>query len=503
MNAPLPVLRGFHPDPSICRVGEDFYLVTSTFEFFPGVPVYHSKNLVNWTPVAHCLATKELLDLDGCAPSQGIYAPTLRYHKGRFYMTTTDVSGVGNFIVYTDDIRGAWKGPFPVDQGGIDPSLLFDDDGTVYFASAASMDDKSQIFLCEVDPDTGERLSESVWICAGTGGRCAEAPHLYKKDGWYYLLLAEGGTEYGHMVTVFRAGSPYGPYEGCPNNPVLTHKDIWNHPVQAVGHADLVEDQNGRWWCVCLGVRPLSGQLHNLGRETFLAPCRWENGWPVLGDAGTLPEPASFAQMLPAPYGEYRSGFTDDFSCQTLPLAYAGIRYIDEKKIRRNAQAHVMTLSGDGTALSTPNAAPMFLGIRQAAFACAMEAELTLGSDGKAGIAAYYGDSYYYAVFLENTDGKTVVGIEKAVHDIRVRQVFEIAEKGPVQLSIHTGKDMYAFFVRMNGEQHLLGEGAAAGLCTEGTRAKTFTGTFLGMFCERGEATFSAFSVKEEEEDDR
>ena len=162
-----------------------------------------------------------------------------------------------------------------------------------------------------------------------------------------------------------------------------------------------------------------------------------------------------------------------------------------------------MTLSSDGTALSTPNAAPMFLGIRQAAFACTMEAELTLGSGGKAGIAAYYGDSYYYAVFLENTDGKTVVGIEKAVHDIRVRQVFEIAEKGPVQLSIHTGKDMYAFFVRMNGEQHLLGEGAAAGLCTEGTRVKTFTGTFLGMFCERGEATFSAFSVKEEEEDDR
>ena len=174
-----PIISGYNPDPSICRVGEDYYIVNSSFEFYPGVPVYHSRNLVNWELEGYCLTEESQLDLHGCRPSGGIYAPTIRYHQGTFFMTTTNTSGKGNFIVHTTDMKKGWSKPAWVDQGGIDPSLLFDDDGTVYFAST-SMDSegKTGIFLCQVNPFTGERLTESVVISRGCGGRYAEGPHL-------------------------------------------------------------------------------------------------------------------------------------------------------------------------------------------------------------------------------------------------------------------------------------------------------------------------------------
>ena len=178
-----PIISGYNPDPSICRVGDDFYLVNSTFEFYPGVPVYHSKNLVNWELINYCLRDKEQLYLDGVRPSGGIYAPMLCYHNGEFFMTTTNVSHKGHLIVHTSDIYGKWSKPVWIDQGGIDPTLLFDGED-VYFASTSrDKDDRDGIFMCKINPYTGEKLSESVCISHGCGGICPEGPHIYKLNG--------------------------------------------------------------------------------------------------------------------------------------------------------------------------------------------------------------------------------------------------------------------------------------------------------------------------------
>ncbi|HZK62351.1 MAG TPA: glycoside hydrolase family 43 protein, partial [Anaerovoracaceae bacterium] len=217
-----PVIPGFHPDPSVCRVGNDYYLVTSTFEYFPGVPVFHSKDLVNWEQIGHCLTRESQLPLNKCRASGGIYAPTIRYHDGLFYMVVTNVSGGGNFYVTAKDPAGEWSKPFWVNQGGIDPTIFWDEDGKSYFMSNGHQSTEG-IVISEIDLKTGKRTTEPIAVWNGTGGRYPEAPHIYKKDGYYFLLIAEGGTEYGHKVTIARSKNIYGPYESAPGNPILTH----------------------------------------------------------------------------------------------------------------------------------------------------------------------------------------------------------------------------------------------------------------------------------------
>jgi len=270
-----PVLAGFHPDPSVCRVGSDYYLVVSSFEFFPGLPVFHSTNLTDWEPVSFAWHRESQFDMAAAGASRGLFAPTIRFHSGEFFITVTDVSGTGNCIIRSGTPYGPWSDPVPVAQGGIDPSLFFDDDGTAYFCTNADVGGIQGIALSVVNPVTGKLRSPVRHICPGSGGRWPEAPHLYKFDGLYYLMLAEGGTEYGHMETLFRSASPWGPYVPCPHNPILSHRNALANPVQCTGHADLVEDGKGNYWAVFLGVRPLPGLLlHNLGRETFLAPVK-------------------------------------------------------------------------------------------------------------------------------------------------------------------------------------------------------------------------------------
>ncbi|UUZ93492.1 glycoside hydrolase family 43 protein [Paenibacillus sp. P25] len=279
-----PVIPGFYPDPSICRVEDDYYLVTSSFEYFPGVPIFHSKDLVNWRQIGHCLTTERQPPLTGAWSSGGIFAPTIRYHDGWFYMVTTNLNGVGNFYVRDQDPACPWSDPYPVAQDGIDPSLLFDDDGRVYFQSSRSGDQGDGIYQCEIEIATGRQLTDSRLIWKGTGGAYPEAPHLYKINGLYYLMIAEGGTEFGHMATIARSKEPYGPFEPYPYNPILSHRSL-RSAIHATGHADLVQTRDGGWWAVCLGIRPPSYPMrHHLGRETFLAPVTWtDDGWPIIG----------------------------------------------------------------------------------------------------------------------------------------------------------------------------------------------------------------------------
>ncbi|MEV6712870.1 family 43 glycosylhydrolase [Lentzea sp. NPDC051208] len=298
-----PVLPGFFPDPSICRAGEDFYLVNSSFEYLPGVPVHHSRDLLRWEHIGNVLDRDDQLTLPSGKGGSGIYAPTIRHHGGFFWMVTTNISqfGKGHLIVHADDPAGPWSTPVHTDGAvGIDPDLAWDLDGTCYL-TWKSMWPVPGIVQAAIDPVTGTLLSEPRALWAGTGLAHPEGPHLHHREGWWYLVVAEGGTERGHAVSVARSRSISGPFETHPANPVLTHRST-DHPVQNTGHADLVELPSGEWAAVHLGVRPrgFSPMFHVNGRETFLVGVDWEDGWPVFAeDRYTAPEPDT--------------GFEDDF----------------------------------------------------------------------------------------------------------------------------------------------------------------------------------------------
>ncbi|MGH8891629.1 MAG: glycoside hydrolase family 43 protein [Acidothermaceae bacterium] len=284
-----PILPGSYPDPSICRVDNDYYLVTSTFEYFPALPVHHSRDLVNWRPIGHVIDRPDQLDLDHIKPSDGLYAPTIRYAAGLFYVVCTLVRGhsdSGNFVITAQDPAGPWSDPVWLrDAEGFDPSLLFDDDGGAWFCATKQEDSDGHtvVWVQEFDPDALKLMGErhEIWHGALRDARWSEAPHIYNVDGSYYLLTAEGGTSQEHAVMVARSDHPTGPYTGCPRNPVFTARHLaGDSPVVATGHADLVSTPDGEWWSVLLGVR--DDEKGCLGRETFLTPLRWhDDGWPV------------------------------------------------------------------------------------------------------------------------------------------------------------------------------------------------------------------------------
>jgi len=286
-----PILPGYYPDPSICRVGNDFYMITSSFMLYPGVPIFHSTDLVHWEQIGNVLDRPSQLHLSGTPLAGGIMAPTIRYHEGVFYIINTNFSSKGNFIVTATDPRGPWSDPIWLpDVEGIDPSLFFDDDGRCYVSgthrikNADGTTGAQVIWMAELDIKTMKLISEPVDIWGGAlvNAPYPEAPHLYKIDGWYYLVIAEGGTEHFHAVTVARSSSLNTWFEGYKGNPVLTHRHLGkDFPIGNPGHADLVDTPDGRWYAVLLASRLVGGYHKNLGRETYLVPVAWEDGWPV------------------------------------------------------------------------------------------------------------------------------------------------------------------------------------------------------------------------------
>jgi xylan 1,4-beta-xylosidase len=280
-----PVIAGMHPDPSVCRLADDYFVACSSFEYFPGVPIWRSTDLLSWELVGNALDRAEQLPLDGVAASQGVYAPTLRHRDGVFWLVTTIVGVPGQVIVTAKDAAGPWSNPVVVDVEGVDPDLVWDDQGTCYltWSDNFSGSDLPGIKQAQIDPQSGAVLSQPRSLWSGTGLQFPEAPHLYSIDGWWYLLVAEGGTASGHAISIARSRLPTGPYDGCPSNPILSHRSL-DHPVQNTGHGDLVKRTDGTWAVVLLGVRPQGGfpSFHLLGRETFLADVTWRDGWPTV-----------------------------------------------------------------------------------------------------------------------------------------------------------------------------------------------------------------------------
>lgn len=313
-----PIIPGFHPDPSWIRVGDTFYLVNSTFEYVPGLPIHASTDLASWTQIGHAITEAEPFFLDRVEDSGGIYAPTLRAIGGRYYIVCTSVGagalrgrpGEDSFLITAAHPAGPWSSPVWVDGAfGIDPDLFEDEDGTVWYTGTRpslqpQWDSQTDIWSRQIDLETGQLKGREFILWHGAQDKVvwSEGPHLYRRGPWYYLLTAEGGTERNHSVAIARSKSVTGPFEGSPKNPVLTHRHLGEkYPIQNVGHADMLEDQAGRWWAVMLGVRPVNGH-HLLGRETFLCPLVWEDDWPVFA-AGKGRVPASGSTGLPSMSG--------------------------------------------------------------------------------------------------------------------------------------------------------------------------------------------------------
>ena len=338
-----PILPGFYPDPSVCRVGDTFYLVNSSFAYYPGVPIHESKDLVHWRQIGNILDRPDNLPLYDVHHSGGIYAPTIRYHEGVFYMITTNIGNRGNFVVTASNPAGPWSEPHWLEGAdGIDPSLFFDDDGKCYYCGTKGAPDEKYfgdnvIYIRELDLNTFKLVGEEyhAWRGALKNVEWPEGPHIYKKDGWYYVMIAEAGTSIDHAVTIARSRSLSEPFTGCKHNPVLTHRHLGEaFPVSAVGHADLVDDGKGNWYCVCLAMRKCDG-VTNTGRETFLCRVTWEDGWPVFNagegkllDCGELP-----LEEYRYPDGElggYDASLSIDMQADKLPYKAVTLHTPDE-----------------------------------------------------------------------------------------------------------------------------------------------------------------------------
>ncbi len=284
----VPVVAGFHPDPTICRVGEDYYLAHSSFEYSPGVPIHHSRDLVTWSLVGNAIVRDAQFPAGRAGASGGIYAPTLRHDGTRFWLITTDVGdGGGQRLFSAERAEGPWSDAVVLPElVGIDPDLCWTPEGDCLVTYCSWANGPSAIWQAAIDPIAGRVLEEPRRLWGGSGLGHTEGPHLYRRGHWWYLIVAEGGTERGHGVSVARSRDPRGPFEGAPHNPVYTHRST-EHPVQNVGHLDAVERPDGTWAAVHLGVRARGATpgFHVNGRETFLADLDWSGDWPVIAPA--------------------------------------------------------------------------------------------------------------------------------------------------------------------------------------------------------------------------
>lgn len=479
-----PVIPGMYPDPSVCRVGNDYYLVNSTFQYFPGVPIFHSNDLIHWNQIGNVLDRPSQLPLKNANAWLGIYAPTIRYNNGTYYMVTSNIGNSNgtksNFFVTATDPAGPWSEPIWLDQGGIDPSFYFED-GKCYFTSNPDIG----IWLCEIDPKTGEQLTESKLIWEGTGGRHPEAPHIYKKDGYYYLVIAEGGTEMGHMVTIARSRDIYGPYEANPDNPILYHqrKITQASPIQGTGHADLVQAADGSWWMVCLAFRPQINGMHLTGRETYLAPVEWNaDGWPVVNGNGTISIDMD-VPTLPQTPAKSREAVYDFAQMTGFGHEWVHLRNPHFENYRFTSRG--LELTGT-SATMTSIESPTFAALRQ------QDIDFTLTSTfsmtdalpgAEAGISIYMDVTTHYDLFIrENADSTQSLVLSYQLHSISGNKAIVPLPAGEnVTVKIDGKDDRYTFSYSTGGAEFTtLGSLDTRFLSTE--TAGGFTGVTIGAF---------------------
>ena len=416
-----PVLPGFHPDPSIVRVGDDFYAVTSTFSWFPGLPILHSTDLVNWRLIGNAIDRPTQLDFSGLGTNRGLFAPAITHHGGRFWIVNTCIECGGNFVITATDPAGPWSDPAWLDFGGIDPSLFFDADGKawVVYNDAPPGEPKYEghraLWLQEFDPAAmkvlpGRTLLVDGGVDPSTKPIWAEGPHIYKIGAWYYLLTAEGGTADQHSQTIYRASKVTGPYTPGPFNPILTQRDLpAGRPdrVEATGHADIVQLDDGSWWGVFLATRPFAGQSTLMGRETFLLPLRWQDGWPRFLDRQEAVPMVLTKPNLPASPGSAWTSWRDEFDA-ALSDEWIGLRTPGQTPPFAIAAGKLRMIAGSAAAGSLGK--PAFIGRRLRHHRAAFSTRLAFTPERSgdfAGLLAFMDESHFLAAGKER--GRLVV----------------------------------------------------------------------------------------------
>ncbi len=521
-----PVLPGFNPDPSICRVGEDYYIATSTFEWYPGVQIHHSRDLVNWKLVARPLNRAALLDMRGNPDSCGIWAPCLSHADGKFWLVYTDVKrfdgafkDAHNYITTCETIDGEWSDPWYVNSSGFDPSLFHDDDGRKYFVNMQwnhrgsgtggnpVHDSFDGILVQEWSPERGLTGPVSnVW--AGTERGLAEAPHLFKRGGWYYLTTAEGGTGYDHAVSMARSRVITGPYETHPNKHLICAADAPDSPIQRTGHGQYVETPDGQVYHSFLMGRPMpgpdgAGRFCPMGRETGLERCTWgEDDWLYLEAGGTLVRGALPGLADVEPQAPKRVEYRFD----TLPD--------DFQWLRTPEPARIFRCEGDLVLIGRESLGSWFeqslVARRQEHFAYVAETELSFAPDcyqQAAGLTTYYSRSKFHAAMLGYEPGMgRVLTILSCPGDwpegaLSYPTAPVPVGDGPVELRVEVDHAQQQFFWRQGGDWQPLGPALDASLISdEGGRGEhgSFTGAFVGMVAfditgQGREARFSRF----------
>jgi xylan 1,4-beta-xylosidase len=467
-----PVIPGFFSDPSVCRTGEDYYLVNSTFEYFPAVPVFHSKDLINWEMIGYCIDRPKQL-----TKGLNIFATTIRYHQGTFYMITTNIGAGGNFYVTATDPAGPWSDPVWIEAQGIDPDLFFDDDGKAFVIS-------STFILYEIDLKTGKFLTEGRKLWNGTGGRYPEGPHIYKKDGFYYLMIAEGGTEEAHSETIARSKSIWGPYDPNPANPILAHCNAagQGNPIQGVGHADIINAHDGSWWIVFHGYRTIGEGVHHiLGRETCLAPVSWpKNGWPVVNGNGTA------SVNMTCPILPLKPFFTvptrTEFNTEKLRLEWNHIRYPIQGNYSLSERNGYLRLKGSEQTIEDRNM-PTFIGrrIQDMYFTAATQLEFDPKKPNEEAGMILLNNGAHFDIMIRQSGGKRVVFSRLRFGSVVYESEKKILKSGPVKLMIKGERTSFVLlYCQANDPAKEIQRVESRYLSSETVGG--FTGVYVGLY---------------------
>jgi alpha-N-arabinofuranosidase len=503
-----PVLPGFHPDPSIVRVGDDFYLVNSTFAWFPGIPVFHSRDLVNWRLIGHAIDRPGQLDMAGLGTNRGVFAAAIEHHDGRFYIFNTCIECGGNFYVTATDPAGPWSDPVWLGFDGIDPSLFVDDDGRAWLvnngppAVEPRYEGHRAIWIQEFDLAQGRLVGPRKLLVDGGVDPAqspiwAEGPHVYKVGEWYYLMAAEGGTADRHSETIYRSRHVDGPYTPGPVNPILTQRDLpAGRPdrIEATGHADLVRLDDGNWWGVFLATRPFAGQSTLLGRESFLLPVRWADGWPRFLDPGEAVPPLVEEPPLPRSSGSSWTAWRDEFDGTALSPEWIALRTSPAGFARVRDGALVVA---PGTDAAGSLDQPAFVGRRLRHHAATIETSVDFAPqrDGDfAGLLAFMDEAHFVAFGVEEVDGRRLAVLRRRVSAEQsdrgdVIATAELAAAGPLELrlTLDGGRAAFAYRAKGQGEWRTLAEGVDVEPLAS-IHAGLFTGLVIGPYAVRGAA---------------
>lgn len=497
-----PILTGYYPDPSVMRVGDDYYLVNSSFAHFPGLPIFKSKDLVNWTQIGNAIDRPEQLDFKGRRISQAVFAPDISYHDGTFYIVNTCVECKGNFVITAKDPAGPWSNPIWLPFEGIDPSIYWEGD-KAYIVNNRAPDETPRydghraIWIQEYDWRAGKMVGESTQLINGGVDITKkpvwiEGPHIFRKDGFYYLTAAEGGTSVNHSQVAFRSKELRGPFVPFAGNPILTQRDLDpNRPdmIGSAGHAELVQTQNGDWWATFLAVRPYDADDHyNIGRETFLLPVEWKDGWPIILPRGQAIPHALKAPNLPKQprprlpaSGDF--AYVEEFDGTKLPMEWISIRTPQNPVYQLKNGALELE---SGASLGDLDGVPAFVGRRQqhanATFSTTLRYTPVRDGD-RAGLAAVQSDRSNLFFGLTRIAGRPEVALytrDNADRDMLVASA-PVDPASPITLTIKATGGTMAFEYGVGGKTRTLKADLDARLLST-KAAGGFVGTVVGPY---------------------